>query len=69
MKRVIGLLAAMLIFSLPSAGSATHPGGGGHEEGRGTIVVRPRMAPNRAGTWPITRGWERMSTCNTLDHE
>jgi hypothetical protein len=34
MKRVIGLLAAMLIFSLP-ARALQHPGGGGHEGGGG----------------------------------
>ena len=44
MKRVIGLFAAMLIFSLP-AWALQHPGGGGHPSGGGYHPPVPAHGP------------------------
>ena len=46
MKRVIGLSAAMLIFSLP-AWALQHPGGGGHRGGGGYHPAVPAHGPER----------------------
>jgi hypothetical protein len=44
MKRVIGVLAAMLIFSLPTR-ALQHPGGGGHPSGGGYHPSTPAHGP------------------------
>jgi hypothetical protein len=59
MKRVIGLLAAMLIFSLP-AWALQHPGGGDGPRAEAGIILRcQRMGLNRI---TARRTWRRIGT-------